>query len=110
MVLKLASHGFLFCCIAGCENTKEKISDSECIEDEPRRSRIGNLRKKAISCSSKLTHPLKRKGKRKIDYSIPFIEDIRDEKEEKIVSILRQELLKKDLLPPRHDDYHMLLR
>ncbi|KAJ0266989.1 Phosphatidylinositol/phosphatidylcholine transfer protein SFH14 [Hirschfeldia incana] len=86
------------------------MSDSECIEDEPRRSRIGNLRKKAISCSSKLTHPLKRKGKRKIDYSVPFIEDVRDENEEKIVIELRQELLKKDLLPPRHDDYHMLLR
>ncbi|KAL1195245.1 Phosphatidylinositol/phosphatidylcholine transfer protein SFH14 [Cardamine amara subsp. amara] len=96
--------------MSGCENTKEKVSDSECIEDEPRRSRIGNLRKKAISCSSKLTHPLKPKGKRKIDYQIPFIEDIKDEKEEKIVSKFRQELVKKDLLPPRHDDYHMLLR
>ncbi|XP_019095893.1 PREDICTED: phosphatidylinositol/phosphatidylcholine transfer protein SFH14-like [Camelina sativa] len=96
--------------VAGCEETREKLSDSECIEDEPRRSRIGNLRKKAISCSSKLTHPLKRKGKRKIDYLIPLIEDVRDEEEEKIVSQLRQELLKKDLLPPRHDDYYMLLR
>ncbi|KAF8099122.1 hypothetical protein N665_0251s0045 [Sinapis alba] len=86
------------------------MSDYECTEDEPRRSRIGNLRKKAISCSSKLTHPLKRKGKRKIDYTVPFIEDVRDENEEKIVLKLRQELLKKDLLPPRHDDYHMLLR
>lgn len=94
----------------GCEQTREKLSDSECTEDEPRRSRIGNLRKKAISCSSKLTHPLKRKGKRKVDYLIPLIEDVRDEKEEKIVLKLRQELLKKDLLPPRHDDYHMLLR
>ncbi|CAL9243760.1 unnamed protein product [Arabidopsis halleri] len=86
----------------------EKLSDSECIEDEPRRSRIGNLKKKAITCSSKLTHPLKRKGKRKIE--LPLIEDVRDEKDEKIVSKLRQELLKKDLLPPTHDDYHMLLR
>ncbi|KAF3565160.1 hypothetical protein DY000_02017360, partial [Brassica cretica] len=92
------------------EQTRDKLSDSECTEDEPRRSRIGNLRKKAINCSSKLTHPLKRKGKRKIDYSVPFIEDVRDENEEKIVLKLRQELLNKDLLPPRHDDYHMLLR
>ncbi|CAN7032046.1 unnamed protein product, partial [Brassica oleracea var. botrytis] len=94
----------------GREQTRDKLSDSECTEDEPRRSRIGNLRKKAINCSSKLTHPLKRKGKRKIDYSVPFIEDVRDENEEKIVLKLRQELLNKDLLPPRHDDYHMLLR
>ncbi|CAN8252974.1 unnamed protein product [Cochlearia groenlandica] len=87
------------------------MSDSECTEDEPRRSRINSLRKKAISCSSKLiTHPLKRKGKRKIEHTVPFIEDVRDEKEVEIVSILRQELLKIDLLPPMHDDYHMLLR
>ncbi|CAH8392230.1 unnamed protein product [Eruca vesicaria subsp. sativa] len=96
--------------MSGWEQTRDKLSDPECTEDEPRRSRMGNLRKKAISCSSKLTHPLKRKGKRKIDYSVPFIEDVRDENEEKIVLILRQELLNKDLLPPRHDDYHMLLR
>lgn len=96
--------------MSGGEQTRDKLSDSECTEDEPRRSRIGNLKKKAISCSSKLTHPLKRKGKRKIDYSVPFIEDVRDENEEKNVVKLRQELLNKDLLPPRHDDYHMLLR
>ncbi|KAG7538120.1 CRAL-TRIO lipid binding domain [Arabidopsis suecica] len=94
--------------MSGREQTGEKLSDSECIEEEPRRSRIGNLKKKAITCSSKLTHPLKRKGKRKIE--LPLIEDVRDEKDEKIVSKLRQELLKKDLLPPMHDDYHMLLR
>ncbi|KAG2333203.1 hypothetical protein Bca52824_004383 [Brassica carinata] len=60
------------------------MSDSE---DE--RSRIGSLAKKAISCS---------------------IEDVRDENDEKIVLRLRQELLNKHSLPPRHDDYHMLLR
>ncbi|XP_024011929.1 phosphatidylinositol/phosphatidylcholine transfer protein SFH14 [Eutrema salsugineum] len=96
--------------MSGCEGARERLSDSECTEDEPWRCRIGSLRKKAISCSSKLTHPLKRKGKRIIDYQIPLIEDVRDEEEERIVLELRQELLKKDLLPPRHDDYHMLLR
>jgi hypothetical protein len=97
--------------MSGREQTGEKLSDSEYIEEEPRRSRIGNLKKKAFSCSTKLTHPLKmRKGKRKIDFQIPLIEDVRDEKEEKLVSKLRQQLLQKDLLPPVHDDYHMLLR
>nr|BAE98820.1 hypothetical protein [Arabidopsis thaliana] len=96
--------------MSGREQTGEKLSDSEYIEEEPRRSRIGNLKKKAFSCSTKLTHPLKmRKGKRKIDFQIPLIEDVRDEKEEKLVSKLRQQLLQKDLLPPVHDDYHMLL-
>ena len=68
----------------GCEQTIDKLSDSE---DE--RSRIGSPAKKAISCS---------------------IEDVRDENDEKIVLKLRQELLNKHSLPPRHDDYHMLLR
>ncbi|CAH8377201.1 unnamed protein product [Eruca vesicaria subsp. sativa] len=38
------------------------------------------------------------------------IEDVRDENDEKIVLKLRQELLNKHSLPPRHDDYHMMLR
>ncbi|XP_013629981.1 PREDICTED: phosphatidylinositol/phosphatidylcholine transfer protein SFH14-like isoform X3 [Brassica oleracea var. oleracea] len=68
----------------GCGHTTDKLSDSE---DE--RSRIGSPAKKLISCS---------------------IEDVRDENDEKIVLKLRQELLNKHSLPPRHDDYHMLLR
>ncbi|KAG5403771.1 hypothetical protein IGI04_009890 [Brassica rapa subsp. trilocularis] len=68
----------------GCGHTIDKLSDSE---DE--RSRIGSPAKKVISCS---------------------IEDVRDENDEKIVLKLRQELLNKHSLPPRHDDYHMLLR
>lgn len=69
----------------GCGHTIDKLSDSEDIE----RSRIGSPAKKVISCS---------------------IEDVRDENDEKIVLKLRQELLNKHSLPPRHDDYHMLLR
>ncbi|CAN7114935.1 unnamed protein product [Brassica rapa subsp. narinosa] len=70
--------------VRGCGHTIDKLSDSE---DE--RSRIGSPAKKVISCS---------------------IEDVRDENDEKIVLKLRQELLNKHSLPPRHDDYHMLLR
>ncbi|CAN6806804.1 unnamed protein product [Brassica oleracea] len=71
--------------VRGCGHTIDKLSDSEDIE----RSRIGSPAKKVISCS---------------------IEDVRDENDEKIVLKLRQELLNKHSLPPRHDDYHMLLR
>ncbi|KAG5391345.1 hypothetical protein IGI04_021308 [Brassica rapa subsp. trilocularis] len=82
-------------------------------EDERRRSKIGNLKKKAIHASTKFTHSLKKRGKRKIDYRFPpvtSIEDVRDEKEETLVLEFRRHLLHRDLLPPRHDDYHTLLR
>ncbi|XP_020228327.1 phosphatidylinositol/phosphatidylcholine transfer protein SFH13 isoform X1 [Cajanus cajan] len=72
-------------------------------------SRIGSLKKKAINASSRLTHSLKRRGKRKIDFRVP-IEDVRDEREEFAVQELRYALLHRGLLPPRHDDYHALLR
>ncbi|KAJ0230383.1 Phosphatidylinositol/phosphatidylcholine transfer protein SFH13 [Hirschfeldia incana] len=81
-------------------------------EDERRRSKIGNLKKKAIHASTKFTHSLKNRGKRKIAYRIPTvsIEDVRDQKEETLVLEFRRNLLKRDLLPPQHDDYHTLLR
>ncbi|KAG2292351.1 hypothetical protein Bca52824_039020 [Brassica carinata] len=61
---------------------RERRSDFEISEeDERRRSKIGNLKKKAINASTKFTHSLKKRGK-KIDYRFPpvSIEDVRDEK------------------------------
>lgn len=94
------------------DETRERRSDFENSEDERRRFKIGTLRKKAINASNKITHSLKKRGKRKVDYRVPSvsIEDVRDAKEEIAVSELRQKLLTRDLLPPRHDDYYMLLR
>ncbi|XP_010534825.1 PREDICTED: phosphatidylinositol/phosphatidylcholine transfer protein SFH13-like isoform X2 [Tarenaya hassleriana] len=94
------------------DEIRERKSDFEISEDERRRSKIGNLRKKAINASNKFTHSLKKRGKRKIDYRIPSvsIEDVRDEKEESFVLEFRRKLLERDLLPPRHDEYHTLLR
>ncbi|KAK9268835.1 hypothetical protein L1049_000599 [Liquidambar formosana] len=94
------------------DEVRERRSDFENSEDERHRSKIGNLKKKAINASNKFTHSLKKRGKRKIDYRVPSvsIEDIRDAKEESAVRELRQKLLDKDLLQPRHDDYHTLLR
>ncbi|GAY37711.1 hypothetical protein CUMW_031140 [Citrus unshiu] len=94
------------------DEIRERRSDFENSEDERRRSRIGSLKKKAINASNKFTHSLKRRGKRKIDYRVPSvpIEDVRDEREESAVLELRQKLLERDLLPPRQDDYHTLLR
>ncbi|VVB00178.1 unnamed protein product [Arabis nemorensis] len=94
------------------DEIRERRSDFEISEDERRRSKIGNLKKKAINASTKFTHSLKKRGKRKIDYRIPSvsIEDVRDEKEESVVLEFRRKLLERDLLPPRHDEYHTLLR
>ncbi|KAK7829309.1 phosphatidylinositol/phosphatidylcholine transfer protein sfh13 [Quercus suber] len=94
------------------DEIRERKSDFENSEDERRRSKIGNLKKKAISASNKFTHSLKKRGKKKIDHRVPpvSIEDVRDAKEESAVCELRQKLLDRDLLPPRHDDYHTLLR
>lgn len=98
--------------MSGHDEIRERRSDFENSEDERRRSKIGNLKKKAISASNKFTHSLKKRGKRKIDYRVPpvSIEDVRDAKEESAVLEFRQALLDRDLLPPRHDDYHTLLR
>ncbi|XVE80643.1 hypothetical protein DITRI_Ditri14bG0155600 [Diplodiscus trichospermus] len=94
------------------DESRDRRSDFDNSEDERRRSKIGNLKKKAINASNKFTHSLKKRGKRKIDYRVPSvsIEDVRDAKEESAVHDLRQKLLHRDLLPPRHDDYHTLLR
>ncbi|GMI85184.1 hypothetical protein like AT1G55690 [Hibiscus trionum] len=94
------------------DESRDRRSDFDNSEDERRRSKIGNLKKKAINASNKFTHSLKKRGKRKIDYRVPAvsIEDVRDAKEEGAVHELRQKLLYMDLLPPRHDDYHTLLR
>lgn len=98
--------------IGTLDEFRERRSDFEISEDERRRSKIGNLKKKAINASTKFTHSLKKRGKRKIDYRIPSvaIEDVRDEKEESVVLEFRRKLLERDLLPPRHDEYHTLLR
>ncbi|XP_010252910.1 PREDICTED: phosphatidylinositol/phosphatidylcholine transfer protein SFH13 [Nelumbo nucifera] len=94
------------------DEIRERRSDVENSEDERRRTKIGSLKKKAINASNKFTHSLKKRGKKKFDYRVSSvsIEDIRDAREESAVLELRQKLLHRDLLPPRHDDYHTLLR
>ncbi|XP_027330307.1 phosphatidylinositol/phosphatidylcholine transfer protein SFH13-like isoform X2 [Abrus precatorius] len=98
-----------------CSNNdeiRERRSDVENSEDERRWSRIGTLKKKAINASSRFTHSLRKRGKRKIDYRVPSvsIEDVRDAREETAVHELRQKLIERGSLPRRHDDYHTLLR
>ncbi|XP_062191408.1 phosphatidylinositol/phosphatidylcholine transfer protein SFH13-like [Phragmites australis] len=94
------------------DDRKERRSDVENSEDERRRLSIGSLKKKALNASNKLTHSLKKRGKRKVEHraSSFTIEDVRDEEEERAVFTFQQELFNRNLLPDKHNDYHLLLR
>lgn len=95
------------------EDDERKRSDHEILfADEKRRRRMRSLRKKAISASNRITHTLKKHSKRLVHCRFESFsaEEFLDEVEEKAVDALRNDLIEKDLLPVRHDDYHTLLR
>lgn len=88
------------------------LFEIETSEDEKKRIRGRSLKKKAMTASTKLTHSLRKRGKRVANcrYAAISIEDVRDAKEEEAVNSFRQVLIAKDLLPASHDDYHTMLR
>lgn len=92
------------------DERKERRSDVENSEDE-RWTRIVSLKKRALNASTKFKHTL-RKSKRKNSRRVLSIsiEDIRNIEELQAVDDFRQSLILDELLPPKHDDYHMLLR
>ncbi|KAK6121377.1 hypothetical protein DH2020_044876 [Rehmannia glutinosa] len=86
----------------------EKI-DIEISEDE-RRTRLGSLKKVAINASTKFRHSLTKKGRRNSRVMSVVFDDEHDAEEVQAVDALRQALILEELLPAKHDDYHMLLR
>lgn len=81
----------------------------ETSEDE-RKTRMGTLKKKAIDASTKFRHSLIRRGKRSSRVMSVCIEDVHDAEEMEAVDAFRQILILEEMLPSRHDDYHMMLR
>ncbi|KAF7809698.1 phosphatidylinositol/phosphatidylcholine transfer protein SFH12 [Senna tora] len=67
----------------------------------------GSFKRRA---SNKFRNSLSRKGRRSSKVMSVEIEDIRDAEESEAVEAFRQVLVSEDLLPAKHDDYHMLLR
>ncbi|XP_039064308.1 phosphatidylinositol/phosphatidylcholine transfer protein SFH3-like isoform X2 [Hibiscus syriacus] len=84
-------------------------SDVESSEDE-KKTRLGGLKKKAISSSTKFRNSLQKIRRHSRVMSSDCIEDDLDAKELQSVAAFRQALVADDLLPAKHDDNHMMLR
>ena len=90
---------------------RDKRSDFENPEDE-RKTTIASFKKKALNASARLGHSLTKRVRRQSQsqaFSVS-IEDVCNDEELKAVDAFRQTLILEELLPSKHDDYHMMLR
>ncbi|KAK4740188.1 hypothetical protein R3W88_003885 [Solanum pinnatisectum] len=79
-------------------------------EDE-RKTRLGSIKKAAINASTKFRNSLTKRGRRNSRVmSVIVLEDEHDAEELKAVDAFRQALILEELLPAKHDDYHLMLR
>ncbi|CAA6665601.1 unnamed protein product [Spirodela intermedia] len=88
---------------------RDRRSDFESSEDE-RKTRMSSLKKKAINASARFGHSLTRRARRHSQVISVSIEDVCNADELKAVDAFRQTLILEELLPSKHDDYHMMLR
>ncbi|XP_051137572.1 phosphatidylinositol/phosphatidylcholine transfer protein SFH12-like [Andrographis paniculata] len=88
--------------------SQEKI-EADNLEDE-RKTRIGSLKKAAISASNKFRNSLSKRRRNSSKVMSVVLEDEHDAEEVQAVDAFRQALILEELLPAKHDDYHMLLR
>jgi len=77
--------------------------------EDDKKTRLGSFKKKAIDASSKFKQSLTRRRRSSKVMSV-VLEDEHDPEELKSVDALRQALILEELLPGKHDDYHMILR
>ncbi|KAL8149154.1 hypothetical protein AgCh_006240 [Apium graveolens] len=86
----------------------QKKIEFESSEDE-RKMRLGSLKKKTINASTKFRHSLTKKSRRNNRVMSVVVVDEHDAEELQAVDALRQALILEELLPSKHDDYHMML-
>ncbi|XP_022775337.1 phosphatidylinositol/phosphatidylcholine transfer protein SFH12-like isoform X2 [Durio zibethinus] len=89
--------------------SQKQASDIDDPEEE-KMTTMGSLKKAAISASNKFRNSFTKKGRRSSKVMSVEIEDVHDAEELQAVDALRQALILEELLPEKHDDYHMMLR
>ncbi|XP_074331118.1 phosphatidylinositol/phosphatidylcholine transfer protein SFH3-like isoform X1 [Apium graveolens] len=89
--------------------TSQEKNDNETSEDD-RKARLASLKEIAISASTKFRGSFAKKGRRNSRVASIAIVDEHDPEEVQSVDAFRQALILEELLPSKHDDYHMMLR
>lgn len=82
-------------------------TDTETYEEKKHKL---SFKQRAINASNKLRSSFGKRSKRHGKVASSVVEHVHDADELKAVDALRQALILEELLPAKHDDYHMMLR